>query len=151
MHDSPAHPLSQLFVGVDIAAVTATVAWQAPQQKPSKPIIIEQTPEGFSSLHQRLMKMGTKPDQILIVLEAPGVYWLSLAPFFARQGYALSVVNPTQAHCDLTSKLAHWQVLLSKIHATTRYICYYYVLSLYFWQLYGSDTGLVISSSVNKI
>jgi hypothetical protein len=55
MHDSPAHPSYQLFVGVDIAAVTATVAWQAPQQKPSKPIIIEQTPGGFSSLQMPLM------------------------------------------------------------------------------------------------
>jgi transposase len=42
--------------------------------------------------------MGARPDQILMVLEATGVYWLSLATFFARQGYALSVVNPTQAH-----------------------------------------------------
>jgi transposase len=88
----------QLFVGVDIAAVTATVAWQAPQQKPGKSITIEQTPESFSSLHHRLMKTGAKPDQILVVMEATGVYWLSLATFFARQGYAVSVVNPAQAH-----------------------------------------------------
>lgn len=35
----------QLFVGVAIAAATATVAWQAPKQKPSKPITLEQTPQ----------------------------------------------------------------------------------------------------------
>ncbi len=90
----------QLFVGVDIAAVTATVAWQAGQHKPSKPITIEQTPEGFDSLHHRLMKTGAgaRPEQILVVMEATGVYWLSLATFFARLGYAVSVVNPAQAH-----------------------------------------------------
>src|SRR5258708_32391179 len=88
----------ELFVGVDIAAVTATVAWQAGQHKPSKPITIEQTPEGFDSLHHRLMKTGVKPEQILVVMEATGVYWLSLATFFARLGYAVSVVNPAQAH-----------------------------------------------------
>src|SRR5450432_1660515 len=88
----------QLFVGVDIAARTATVAWQAPQQKPSKSITIEQSPEGFSSLHHRLMKTGAKPEQILVVMEATGVYWLSLATFLARHGYAVSVVNPAQAH-----------------------------------------------------
>ena len=98
MPDSPTDSVYQLFVGVDIAAATATVAWQLPKQKPGKPLTIEQTPDGFSVLHQRLMKTGTKPDQILVVLEATGIYWLSFATFFSRQGYAVSVVNPTQAH-----------------------------------------------------
>ncbi len=88
----------QLFVGVDIAAATATVAWQSLKQKPSKPITIEQTPEGSSSLHQRLTRTGAIPDQTLVVMEATGVYWVSLATFLARQGYAISVVNPAQAH-----------------------------------------------------
>ncbi|MBO0795720.1 MAG: transposase, partial [Ktedonobacteraceae bacterium] len=88
----------ELFVGVDIAAATATAAWQLPKQKPSKPITIEQTPEGFSSLHQRLLKTGFRPDQMLVVMEATGIYWLALATWLSRQGYAISVVNPTQAH-----------------------------------------------------
>jgi transposase len=88
----------QLFVGVDIAAATATVAWQRPQQKANKPITLEQTPEGFSSLHQRLLSTGAKPEQILVVMEATGIYWLAFATYFARQGYAISVVNPSQAH-----------------------------------------------------
>lgn len=87
---SPDHATHyQLFVGVDIAAATATVAWQRPQQKPSKPLTLEQTLEGFSSLHQRLISTGARPDQILVVMEVT---------FFARQGYAISVVNPSQAH-----------------------------------------------------
>jgi transposase len=89
---------SQLFVGIDIAAATATVSWQAPAQKPGKPITIEQTPEGFSSLHQRLLRTGAQPAQIALVMEATGIYWLALATFFARLGYAVSVVNPAQAH-----------------------------------------------------
>ena len=88
----------ELFVGVDIAAVTATVSWQTSKQKPNKPLTIEQTPEGFSGLHQRLMKTGVKAQQILVVLEATGIYWLSFATFFSRQGYSVSVVNPAQAH-----------------------------------------------------
>jgi transposase len=88
----------QLFVGVDIAAATATVAWQAPQQKPSKPFTLEQTPEGFSSLHRHLMKTGAMPNQTLVVMEATGIYWMALATFLARQGYGVSIVNPSQAH-----------------------------------------------------
>jgi transposase len=98
MHGCSSDTSYHLFVGVDIAAVTATVAWQAGQHKPSKSLTIEQTPEGFASFHHRLMKMGVTPEQILVVMEATGIYWLSLATFFARLGYAVSVVNPTQAH-----------------------------------------------------
>src|SRR5450432_1094837 len=97
------HPVSpdtsyDLFVGVDIAAATAAVAWQTPHQKPGKPMTIEQTPEGFSLLHQRLTKTGRSPPEILVVMEATGIYWLALATFLARHGYAVSVVNPAQAH-----------------------------------------------------
>lgn len=88
----------QLFVGIDIAATTATVSWQTPAQKPGKPITIEQTPEGFSSLHQRLLRTDVTAAHILVVMEATGIYWLTLATFFARLGYAVSVVNPAQAH-----------------------------------------------------
>lgn len=88
----------QLYVGVDIAAATAAVAWQAPAHSPGKPITIEQPPEGFASLHQRLVKTGAIPAEILMVMEATGIYWLALATFFARLGYAVSVVNPAQAH-----------------------------------------------------
>src|SRR5438045_460708 len=87
-------PPYQLFVGIDIAAATATVSWQAPAQKPGKPVTIEQTPEGFSWLHQRLLKTGVPPIQIAMAMEATGIYWLALATFFARLGYAVSVVNP---------------------------------------------------------
>lgn len=31
-------------------------------------------------------------------MEATGIYWLALATWLSRQGYAISVVNPTQAH-----------------------------------------------------
>jgi hypothetical protein len=51
-----------------------------------------------SVLHQRLIKTGTTPTQTPVVLEATGVSWLSFAPFFSRQGYAGSCVNPMQVH-----------------------------------------------------
>jgi transposase len=46
----------------------------------------------------RLMKTGAAPAQTLVVLEATGIYWLSFATYFSRHGYAVSVVNPAQAH-----------------------------------------------------
>ncbi|MGO8949337.1 MAG: IS110 family transposase [Ktedonobacterales bacterium] len=99
-----------LFVGVDIAAKTATVTWQCASQlacpmtnktkplHPTKPCTIEQTPEGFASLQQALLATGIAPEHTLMVMEATGAYWLSFATFFVRQGFVVSVINAAQAH-----------------------------------------------------
>jgi transposase len=88
----------KLFVGVDIAAATATVAWCEPGTKPSRPFTIAQTPHGFAELHARLHTTGYAPCEMLIVLEATGTYWMRLATTLADSGYGVSVINPRQAH-----------------------------------------------------
>ncbi len=65
-------PGYRLFVGVDIAATTATVAWQGGGAAPSRPCIIDQTPQGFAALQRRLLASGLAPAAILVVLEATG-------------------------------------------------------------------------------
>ncbi len=91
-------PRYRLFVGVDIAATTATVAWQGGGAAPSRPCIIDQTPQGFAALQRRLLASGLAPAEILVVMEATGSYWLSLATALADAGFAVSVINAAQAH-----------------------------------------------------
>jgi transposase len=87
-----------LFVGVDIAAQTATVATQRPGTKASRSFTIDQTPEGYTSLLHQLQVTGFIPGQVLVVMEATGSYWISLATRLVREGFAVSVINPAQAH-----------------------------------------------------
>jgi transposase len=87
-----------LFVGVDIAATTATVAWMRPGEKACRPITIEQTPDGYASLERKLRAAGQAPDQVLIVMEATGSYWITLATQLVHAGFQVSVINPAQAH-----------------------------------------------------
>jgi transposase len=96
MEASPAP--HKLFVGVDIAAATATVAWCEAGAKPSRPFTIAQTPHGFTELHACLGTTGYAPCDILVVLEATGTYWMRLAVTLAEVGYYVSVINPKQAH-----------------------------------------------------
>jgi transposase len=91
-------PRYQLFVGVDIAATTATVAWRGPRESAGRTITIEQSPQGFVSLQRRLVALGYAPADVLVVMEATGSYWLSLATALATAGFAVSVINATQAH-----------------------------------------------------
>src|SRR5947208_257373 len=91
-------PRYRLFVGVDIAATTATVAWREASGSTSRTITIEQSPQGFAALQRRLVALGHEPADVLVVMEATGSYWLSLATALATAGFAVSVINATQAH-----------------------------------------------------
>ncbi len=88
----------KLFVGVDIAAATATAAWQTPDGDVSRPFTLEQTPRGFTLLQQRLLAFGYVPAEILVVMEATGSSWMTLATWLVQAGFAVSVINPAQAH-----------------------------------------------------
>lgn len=91
-------PVYQLFVGIDIAAATATVAWTGPDQPAMRPFTVEQTSAGTSALLTRLAATQLDPAQVLIVMEATSTYWIRLATALHAAAYHVSVVNPKQAH-----------------------------------------------------
>ncbi len=87
------------FVGIDIAAKRATVVVQsAADIPPSRPVVIDQTPDGLATLQRSLRQLHADPRATLVVLEATGSYWISLATTLHQAGYAVSVINPAQAH-----------------------------------------------------
>lgn len=107
----------ELFVGIDVAATSATVAWlmvdeggAAPlinhQPKPKKRkamemgkgIVVEQSYAGFAKLQRHLAATGIPQVNTLVVLEATGNYWVNLAVTLHHSGYAVSVINPSVAH-----------------------------------------------------
>lgn len=97
---STANPASayQLYVGIDISAATFTAARMRPETKPSKAVDYQQTPDSFYKFQQDLLQTGLSASQILIVMEATGTYWITLALFLVQAGFAVAVINPMQAH-----------------------------------------------------
>lgn len=98
MTPSTNEPTYHLFVGVDIAATTVKVSWLAPGKDPTRAISMEQAPQAFAALKLRLLSTGHPADTILVVMEATGSYWISLATALTQAGFAVSVINPAQAH-----------------------------------------------------
>jgi transposase len=88
----------KLYVGVDVAAATVTAAWMAANERMSIPITVAQTTQGYTTLQERLAATGLAPMDTLVVLEATGSYWITLATTLAEAGYGVSVVNPKRAH-----------------------------------------------------
>jgi transposase len=58
----------------------------------------DQTPQGYVTLRNKLKATGHTPQQTLVVMEATSTYWIMLAVELHEAGYAVSVVNPAQAH-----------------------------------------------------
>ncbi len=91
---SPYH----VFVGIDIAATSASVACATDPRTVEPAFTIAQTLAGFADLVTRLQQRHLPPAAVLVVLEATNTYWMSLALHLHDAGYAVSVINPAQAH-----------------------------------------------------
>src|SRR4028118_392643 len=92
----PLAPPARLYVGIDIAARSFTASWLTSDDQPSKPRSFDQTPKDFAKFHAALSTTMIAPQDTLVVLEATGSYWVSLAVFLHAQGYRVCVVNPAQ-------------------------------------------------------
>lgn len=95
---APTPPTYRLFVGIDVAAMTCAVSWMHSGTQPTRAITIKQTPAGFAHLQQQLLTIEPDPRAVLIVMEATGTYWMRLASSLSEAGFAVSVINPAQAH-----------------------------------------------------
>ena len=99
-------PSYRLCVGVDIAYRTFTAASLVPGSKPQRaPKAFEQTSQGFEHFESHLLSSGIEPDAALIVMEATGSYWVALATVLVQAGFAVSVINPAQAHYEASAQL----------------------------------------------
>ena len=88
----------RLWCGIDVAAKTFTVSWTTDRITYASPLTFPQTPEGVLALQQQLQPLAIRASDTLIVLEATGSYWISLAVALHAAGFVVSVVNPKQVH-----------------------------------------------------
>lgn len=94
----------QFCCGVDISARTFTAAFPATSPTTashSKTLTVatyQQTSADFLAFRGQLLQSGAQPADILVVMEATGTYWVRLATELHQAGFAVSVINPQQAH-----------------------------------------------------
>jgi transposase len=88
----------RLWCGIDVAAKTFTATWTTDRTTYATPITLPQTPDGLRTLQEHLTAQAVAPTATLIVLEATGSYWVTLAGALHAAGFVVSVVNPKQVH-----------------------------------------------------
>jgi transposase len=94
----PAAPPSQVFVGVDIAAASFAASWTLGGPPRERAQTFAQPPDGYRAFQTAVLQTGGPPSATLVVLEAPGSYWITLAVTLHQAGYAVSVIHPAHAH-----------------------------------------------------
>ena len=123
MATSRERPDYQLLVGVDIAAATFTATWSCDAQPTLRPVTFKQTPAGFAAFQQHLHQTGIAPGATLIVMEATGSYWITLAVTLHQAGYIVSVVNPAQVHDYVKSLPRKGKTDALDAHYLTQFAC----------------------------
>jgi transposase len=87
------------YVGVDIGAEGSSVSVLRPDRDTgSDAFDFEQTAHDMQWLQRRLLATGCAAERTLVVMEATGNYWIRLATSLHQAGFAVSVINPRQAH-----------------------------------------------------
>ncbi|MEO8394848.1 MAG: IS110 family transposase [Chloroflexota bacterium] len=90
-------PAYSVYVGIDIAARSASVAMLSSGLTRLDQLDIEQSPASYADLQSHLQTLKVPFETILVVMENTGTYWMPLARFLHQAGCAVSVVNPLAA------------------------------------------------------
>ena len=88
----------RLFIGIDVAAKTFTAAWTTDRLQYAPAVTLDQTAAGVAEFQQQLQASAVAPAETLVVLEATGSYWITLAVALDSAGFVVSVVNPAQVY-----------------------------------------------------
>jgi len=96
--------MTVLFVGVDISATSFQVTWQHVETGEVGSREFQQQSRAYQTLVKRLQTLAPA-EQIQVVMEATGNYWLNLALHLHEQGMGVSVINPQRSAYYAKSRL----------------------------------------------
>jgi transposase len=87
----------QVYVGADIAADGIQIDWWDSRSQQHQQGRLQQHQRAYGQLVKQLTGVAAA-DQIQVVLEATGNYWLAFAQYLHQAGIVVSVLNPLQAN-----------------------------------------------------
>src|SRR5260370_725082 len=105
-------------VGIDIGMQSCMMCCLTMEKRQViKPSPFANKAEGFSSLFERLERLGTPPDQILVGLEATSRYGENLYYALLSRGYRVCLLHPSKMHACHTQRALRAKT--DRVDATT--------------------------------
>lgn len=86
----------RVYVGADIAAESIQIDWINLDTHQRQQLNIRQQKRDYARLVKQLRQQAV-PEQIQVIMEATGTYWMAFAEYLHQAGLVVSVLNPSQA------------------------------------------------------
>ena len=87
------------YLGIDIAKVNGRyVTLDNNGEKFAKPFTLQNSSQNFNKLLSRFKEMKLNPDNLLIGIEATGIWWENLYTFLTNEKFKVIVLNPHQTN-----------------------------------------------------
>lgn len=87
------------YLGIDVSKVNSRyVLLDNDGEKTTKPFTLKNDQQSFTQLLERFKELDLRPDNILIGIEATGIWWENLYCFMIEQQFKVIVLNPHQTN-----------------------------------------------------
>ena len=87
------------YLGIDVSKSTSRyVLLDNDGEKSTKPFTLENNQQAFIELLDRLKELKLQPDNLLIGIEATGIWWENIYCFMTEQKFKVIVLNPHQTN-----------------------------------------------------
>jgi len=87
------------YLGIDVSKATSRYVFlDNSGERFTKPFTLDNNHQDFSNLLSRLTKLNLSPDNILIGIEATGIWWENLYSLLTEHKFKVIVLNPHQTN-----------------------------------------------------
>lgn len=87
------------YLGIDVSKSTSRyVILDSDGEKASKPFTLHNDQNAFTQLLERLKELDLRPENLLVGIEATGIWWENIYCFLTEQKITVIVLNPHQTN-----------------------------------------------------
>ena len=87
------------YLGIDVSKATSRYVFlDNTGERFTKPFTLDNNHQGFTKLIERLKELNLLPDNILIGIEATGIWWENLYSLLTENKFKVIVLNPHQTN-----------------------------------------------------
>jgi transposase len=87
------------YLGIDVSKANSRyVLLDSDGEKAAKPFTLDNNQQAFTQLLERLKELNLQPDDLLLGIEATGIWWENFYCFMTEQKFKVIVLNPHQTN-----------------------------------------------------
>lgn len=87
------------YLGIDVSKASSRYVFlDNDGEKAAKPFTFDNNHESFTQLLERFKELNLQPDNLIVGIEATGIWWENIYCFLTEQKFKVIVLNPHQTN-----------------------------------------------------